>query len=495
MRLLGCFRLALHDVWASKFSLCSNVLAIFIGVGFFTCLLSLTLGVSAFLERYYTRTMALTTLLVFYNADAHDSRPFTTGYRREIVAQPGVAKIVYHDIDFAELAIVQGRSVTAALRTGIAADPEVARLEFVAGGNLPEVQDPARPPVVISMARATRLSELPPRELIGTEVAITFQRSMKVEEEPQRESLYGQIVGIVHETPDESVYVPYSVLAAASAWQKTLAKKAERSKTPLTETDVAGMYGVSWACCWPGLRPEIGTVLRIVASLANPVVVMADQREPSGQAFAFAHIKDAFAAVQRAIDEDTITYPHMRLHMNDVSSLLDLRARLRSAGVTTSSVLDDIAAVRELTKYIGWTLSTISGITVLAALCSIFNTLLASVERRTREIGILISLGASTVNILSIFLYEAAILGLGGSALAAGVMYFVTARLNSWVLTRFASSPEFQRVTELQPSFFSFPWWLPLATLGVGVFASLFAACVPALRACRIQPSEALRHA
>ncbi|MBI2478044.1 MAG: ABC transporter permease [Planctomycetia bacterium] len=234
MRVREHIKLSIHGVTASKFSLLSNTLSILIGLVLFGSLISLSVGVGNFLEKYYTRTMSLTTLLVFDDPESLNTRRFDKAYRDELLRLAPVQHIYYHDIDFADLELTQGRSVTVAFRAGQEADPEIDRLELIAGANLPSLKDIQRPPLVISLARAARLSDLPPQELVGSEVAINLTRALTFEDDDQLTTLYGTIVGIVNETPDECVYVPYSVMATIAAWQRSMTHGASPPSAPPT---------------------------------------------------------------------------------------------------------------------------------------------------------------------------------------------------------------------------------------------------------------------
>lgn len=120
----------------------------------------------------------------------------------------------------------------------------------------------------------------------------------------------------------------------------------------------------------------------------------------------------------------------------------------------------------------------VAAISVIVGGIGIMNIMLASVEQRTREIGLRRSVGARRRDILTQFLSEAVLLGVFGSALGVflGVLIPLTVR---------------PFVTQLR---------IPISPLSV-VLSFAFSAGVtimfglaPALRAASLDPVEALRH-
>lgn len=123
------------------------------------------------------------------------------------------------------------------------------------------------------------------------------------------------------------------------------------------------------------------------------------------------------------------------------------------------------------------------GTSVLALLIGILgiaNTMAMSVFERTREIGILRALGWKRWQVLAHIEAEAALLGLGGGVLGIGF---------GWCALRVMSAlPQ-------TASFFaaSLDGPLLIEALGIAILAGLIAGAVPAWRAGRLSPVDALR--
>jgi putative ABC transport system permease protein len=107
--------------------------------------------------------------------------------------------------------------------------------------------------------------------------------------------------------------------------------------------------------------------------------------------------------------------------------------------------------------------------------------MLMTVFERTREIGVLRSLGWRRRSILGLILREALLLGLLGGVVGVGIAFGTTALIN------------------LEPSIGSLivPVWNMEAfirALGVALILGIIGGLYPAYRATRLQPVEALRY-
>lgn len=122
-----------------------------------------------------------------------------------------------------------------------------------------------------------------------------------------------------------------------------------------------------------------------------------------------------------------------------------------------------------------------SSIALLIGILGIANTMAMSVHERTREIGILRALGWNQRQVLILIQLEAAILGLGGGFF--GIVF-------GWcALHVLAALPQTASIVSTSP-----PVLLLAEALGIAVLAGLIAGALPAWRAARLSPVEALRY-
>nr|WP_246269991.1 FtsX-like permease family protein [Methanofollis tationis] len=128
-------------------------------------------------------------------------------------------------------------------------------------------------------------------------------------------------------------------------------------------------------------------------------------------------------------------------------------------------------------------------VALLVAGVSILNVMIISVTQRTREIGIMRSLGALRSEILRMFLYEALVLGLAGSLvgglLSIGVGYAISALVAETIFAGFGTTP-----AGIDPA------GLRAILLGIvfGIGTSVLSGIYPAWKAAHLDPIEALRY-
>jgi putative ABC transport system permease protein len=126
--------------------------------------------------------------------------------------------------------------------------------------------------------------------------------------------------------------------------------------------------------------------------------------------------------------------------------------------------------------------SAIGGISMIVAGVSILNIMMMSVTERIKEIGIMRSIGAQRREVMSMFIYEALILGIVGSAIG-GVLS---------LLGGYAVSSLMLQTTK----YLLVPSSLVSIVYGVsfGIIVALVCGFYPAWRAANLSPIDALRH-
>jgi putative ABC transport system permease protein len=168
----------------------------------------------------------------------------------------------------------------------------------------------------------------------------------------------------------------------------------------------------------------------------------------------------------------------------DITALKD---RLVASGYEGTTVEDTIGAFRTIIDAIILVLNGFAIIALLAAGFGIVNTLLMSVQERTREIGLMKAMGMPGGNVFGVFSAEAVFIGLLGSAIGAGL-----AILAGTLLSGALASSVFTDLPGLTLVAFD-PVAIGVIVLTVMGIAFL-AGTLPALRAARQDPIEALRY-
>jgi putative ABC transport system permease protein len=151
----------------------------------------------------------------------------------------------------------------------------------------------------------------------------------------------------------------------------------------------------------------------------------------------------------------------------------------------TVSVMDSKATLATIYETFGTVttfVTAIGGISMIVAGVSIFNIMMMSVNERIKEIGIMRSIGTQKKEVMSMFIYEAAIIGVTGS-LIGGFLSF---------LGGYAISTLMLQTTEYLFTVASMLSVVEGVTFGIVV--CLACGIYPAWQAANLNPIDALRH-
>lgn len=181
-------------------------------------------------------------------------------------------------------------------------------------------------------------------------------------------------------------------------------------------------------------------------------------------------------------------YSNVRVQVKDKNKVEETRKIVENLGFKTTYVGDTVAEINTIFSLFRFVLGGFGVIALFVAALGMFNTLTVSLLERTREVGIMKSMGVRNKDIRFIFLSEAFLMstlgGLMGIALGVGLGYGSNAILNM-----IARSSGNQSV-----NIFSTPSTLVIAISIFAVIIGILTGIYPATRATRINPLDALRY-
>ncbi|OGI15701.1 hypothetical protein A3K63_04715 [Candidatus Micrarchaeota archaeon RBG_16_49_10] len=213
---------------------------------------------------------------------------------------------------------------------------------------------------------------------------------------------------------------------------------------------------------------------RVFMPIENALTVLEDKDEKNFDAIT-VKIRDISLSDETATQiESKLMLSHGILQESKkdftVTSLKSIQERVSSALSSMSLFLSSIAAISLVVGSIG-----------------IMNTMFTSVLEKTKEIGVLKAIGATNRDILAIFLMNAGIIGLIG-----GIFGVVLGVVSSSFIVQMIGMDESVGRFRLSSAYVD-----PKMVLGVfaiSILVGLLAGAIPAYRASKLKPVDALRY-
>ncbi|MFY9902482.1 MAG: FtsX-like permease family protein, partial [Trichococcus sp.] len=163
----------------------------------------------------------------------------------------------------------------------------------------------------------------------------------------------------------------------------------------------------------------------------------------------------------------------------NTQSIKDKVAALGYRGSSADALASTFTQMLDIFTYI---LSGVAGISLFVSAIMILTVLYISVVERTQEIGVIKAIGGRKKDIRRIFVSESFLIGLFSGILGVGIAYLITVVGNIVVENLFDTA-----ILNMTPAF---------AVFGIvtSVIISMVAGLMPAQKAARLDPVEALRH-
>lgn len=182
------------------------------------------------------------------------------------------------------------------------------------------------------------------------------------------------------------------------------------------------------------------------------------------------------------------SFSQVKIEATGSTQVAQLRKQIESLGFLTASPVDTIEQIDQVFKFFNVILAGFGAIGMIVAVLGMFNTLTISLLERTKEVGLMVTLGGRNRDMRKLFVFEAVLLSFSGAVL--GILSAVM--LGQVINFIMNASARGRGVTE-SFQLFATPLWLVAGTIGFMLAVGLMVVYIPARRAARINPIDALR--
>ena len=189
-------------------------------------------------------------------------------------------------------------------------------------------------------------------------------------------------------------------------------------------------------------------------------------------------------------------YTSISVKATDIDTVSDVESAIKSMGYTTSSMQSIREELQKSARQTQMMLGGLGAISLFVAAIGITNTMIMSISERTKEIGIMKSLGCYIKDIRALFLMEAGTIGLMG-----GIFGSIISVVISWIIDIVSFGGGFTKEA-LKMAVFGgenvsrvsvVPLWLILFAICFSVLIGLISGYYPANKAVKIPALEAIK--
>jgi putative ABC transport system permease protein len=181
-------------------------------------------------------------------------------------------------------------------------------------------------------------------------------------------------------------------------------------------------------------------------------------------------------------------YGQTKVKTRSTAEMGVIRDTILEYGLLVSSLSDVVDQANQIFSVVQIILMLFGIIALVVSAIGMFNTMTITLLERTEEIGIMKSIGASDISISMMFFMESAIMGFLGGCAGILIGWFGGQGFNmviNFIATRFGGE---------KVSLFYSPIWFVFSILAFSAIVGFFTGYVPARRASKIDPLDALRY-
>ena len=242
------------------------------------------------------------------------------------------------------------------------------------------------------------------------------------------------------------------------------------------------------------------------ASVTVPVKVSGRMKEnySKGEETSQGMILDA-AAYQKLLDRvrreagiktsKTAGYAGVLVKTEDIDRVAETEQSIRKLGFQTTSMESIRKPMEAEARQKQLLLGGLGAISLFVAALGITNTMIMSISERTREIGVMKSLGCFVRDIRAMFLMEAGAIGLLGGLTGSVLSLLLSLLMNIYALRASGSalSEAFSQMAGAGSRMSVIPAWLIAFAIAFSILIGLGSGYYPAAKAVRIPALEAIR--
>ncbi len=196
----------------------------------------------------------------------------------------------------------------------------------------------------------------------------------------------------------------------------------------------------------------------------------------------------------KRINRNMEGYPELLAKTDSIDSVLPVAAKIQEMGYRSMTPMSFIKQIQNTFVMMQVVFGGIGAISLLVAAIGIANTMTMAILERTREIGLMKAIGATNRDILSIFLGEAASIGLIGGILGTVLGWGLGQALNGVFAGAMSGILPVPTDPNNPQSLVNTPIWLIVFAITFSTMIGLLSGLYPSIRAAMMEPVVALKY-